>query len=166
MPGQALQNQVWTWSAVLYDGTHTLADSAGLSLSVHDPTGALASGFPVVSPAIIHDSLGKYHYPWTVPAVAMQGVWSAVWSGTLTITGTLATFEDNLNVTAGYCSLLDVKQRLSGDVPNMDTKFDATLTTHIFDTCDGINSEIASMRAQPDGYTILPGAPTSRRYTG
>jgi hypothetical protein len=67
---------------------------------------------------------------------------------------------------SAYCSLADVKQRMSGDVPTMSTAFDNTITALITDISDTIDDEIRQLRAQPDGWTILPGSPTTRRYTG
>ena len=67
---------------------------------------------------------------------------------------------------AMFCTLGDFKSRVGGDVPNMDGSFDTTIITHIIDVCDGINTEVQTMRAQPEGWGFLPGAAATRRYTG
>ena len=65
-----------------------------------------------------------------------------------------------------FCSVGDFKMRIGGDVPNMDGSFDSTILAHIADVCDGINTEVQTMRAQPEGWTFLPGTPGQRRFTG
>lgn len=79
-----------------------------------------------------------------------------------------------------YCTLLDVKYRLTGDVPNMGTDFDTTIGSIIPMVSGEFDREIALVRGQRyPGYVIANGAfvgqswtPTSpqptatRRYTG
>jgi hypothetical protein len=66
----------------------------------------------------------------------------------------------------GYCSLLDVKQRQTGDVPVQSSAFDATILDAIAEVSDLINGEVRNLRGEPEGWSFLPGTPTVSRYTG
>ncbi len=80
---------------------------------------------------------------------------------------------------SGYCTLLDVKNRLTGDVPNMGADFDETITAIIPMVSGEFDREVGLVRGQRyPGYVIANGAfagqvwvPTSpapsetRRYT-
>lgn len=67
---------------------------------------------------------------------------------------------------SAYCTVLDVKQRMSGDVPTMSSAFDTTITGLIADISDMIDDEVRQVRGEPDGWTFLAGSPVTRRYTG
>jgi len=82
MPNVA-QGGTYTWTATIRDGNGDLADCADLALAIADPDGEPLIGFPVSAPAIVHDSLGEYHYEWDVEADAQLGVYDADWSGTV-----------------------------------------------------------------------------------
>ena len=64
-----------------------------------------------------------------------------------------------------YCSLSDVKQRMSGDAPVASAAWDATITSAIGMVTDTINQEVRQQRGQGEGWSFLPGTPTTRRYT-
>ncbi len=64
------------------------------------------------------------------------------------------------------CTVLQVKQRMSGDVPNMGTDWDATIADAIVDASATIEEEVRLVRSQPEGWSFVPGSPTTRRYTG
>ena len=66
----------------------------------------------------------------------------------------------------GYCSLLDVKQLMTGDVPVQSSAFDATITNVIEQVSDLIDQEVRNLRGQPEGWSFLPGSDTASRYTG
>lgn len=80
---QVAQAGTYTWNAVIRDGNSDLADSADLTLTLTDPDGNVLAGFPVDVPPIVHDSLGEYHYVWSVPGGATRGVYDAEWTGTV-----------------------------------------------------------------------------------
>lgn len=80
---QVAQGGSHTWTATIRDGDGDLADSADLSFTIADPDGDELAGFPVVSPVIVHDSLGEYHYAWEVDEGAALGVYEADWAGTV-----------------------------------------------------------------------------------
>jgi hypothetical protein len=64
------------------------------------------------------------------------------------------------------CTLAQIKQRLYADQPVMSGQFDAVLTDAIVEVTDMIVQEIRQQRGEPEGWTFLPGAPVTRRYTG
>ena len=66
----------------------------------------------------------------------------------------------------GYCSLLDVKQLMTGDVPVQSSACDATITNVIEQVSDLIDQEVRNLRGQPEGWSFLPGSDTASRYTG
>lgn len=67
---------------------------------------------------------------------------------------------------SAYCVLADVKTRMSGDVPTVSAAWDATITSAIAMVSDMIDAEVRNLRGQGEGWTFLPGTPTTRRYTG
>lgn len=64
------------------------------------------------------------------------------------------------------CTLLQVKQRMSGDVPVIGAEWDATITDAIGMVTDLINEELRQVRGQAEGWSFIAGAPATRRYTG
>lgn len=66
----------------------------------------------------------------------------------------------------GYCSLLDVKQLMTGDVPTSSDAWDTTIGNVIDQVTDLINAEVRNLRGQPEGWSFLPGTDTASRYTG
>ena len=67
---------------------------------------------------------------------------------------------------SAYCSLADVKTRMSGDVPTVSADWDTTTTAAIAMVSDMIDEEVRNIRGQGEGWTFLPGTPVTRRYTG
>jgi hypothetical protein len=65
-----------------------------------------------------------------------------------------------------YCTLDDVKMRMTGDAPAMSADWDVTITDAIGMASDLIDAEVRQLRCQAEGWTFLPGTPTTRRYTG
>jgi hypothetical protein len=66
---------------------------------------------------------------------------------------------------SAYCSLSDVKGRMSGDVPTVSDAWDATITAAIGMVSDMIDQEVRQLRGQGEGWSFLPGTPVTRRYT-
>ncbi len=68
---------------------------------------------------------------------------------------------------SSYCTLDDIKHRLSGDVANMGGDFDATITAIITQVSAEFDREVAKARGQTyPGFTIVSaGTPVTRRYT-
>ncbi len=60
-----------------------LADPQTLSLTLRTSAGATLAGFPVGIPPIVRDSLGRYHYDWSIPLAQALGTYTALWSGTV-----------------------------------------------------------------------------------
>jgi hypothetical protein len=54
-----------------------LTDAAGLSLTLHPPTGA--SGSPIIDSSPVRDSQGMYHSDQVIPLAAAAGLWTARW---------------------------------------------------------------------------------------
>lgn len=67
---------------------------------------------------------------------------------------------------SAYCTLDDVKKRMSGDVPTSSGAWDATITDAITMVSDLIDEEVRQLRGQPEGWSFLPATPVTRRYTG
>ncbi len=67
---------------------------------------------------------------------------------------------------SAYCSLSDVKSRMSGDAPSMSDAWDTTITAAITMVSDLIDQEVRQVRGQGEGWSFLPGTPVTRRYTG
>ena len=65
-----------------------------------------------------------------------------------------------------YCTVLDVKQRMSGGVPVQSGAFDEVLNDAIIEVSDLINGEVRNIRGQGEGWSFLPKLPTTSRYTG
>jgi hypothetical protein len=65
-----------------------------------------------------------------------------------------------------YCTVEDVKQRQSGDVPTNSDAFDLTMADAIAEVSDLINEEVRNVRGQGEGWSFLPGTRTTSRYTG
>jgi hypothetical protein len=66
----------------------------------------------------------------------------------------------------GYCTVDDVKQRMTGDQPAMSGAFDGVLASAIDEVSDMIDAEVRNLRGQGEGWTFLAGTPTVSRYTG
>ena len=123
---QVAQGGTYTWTATIRDGNGDLADSSDLSLTIADPDGTELAGFPVVSPAIVHDSLGEYHYVWSVSGAATLGVYDADWAGT--VDGLAVGGSDSVEVVLSgsispylsYATRADVTAELSK--PETDTR--------------------------------------------
>lgn len=61
-----------------------LADPTNLSLTFTDSLGVPQAGFPVTYPgSIIKDSIGRYHYDYTIPLSLPLGTYYSIWSGIL-----------------------------------------------------------------------------------
>ena len=59
-------------------------DPSNITLEIRDSLGDAIAGFPVVYPGtIVKDSVGQYHYSWTVPSGLAVGTYYAVWSAIL-----------------------------------------------------------------------------------
>ena len=171
------QGSVGTLDAVVTDLLGDAVDWDVLpppTITVQTPLGVVQAGFPTTV-GFVHDGLGLYHFFWTVPLAQPISTYDVRFDGK--VAGVDWSGWDSVQVVAAgtlpagmYCSLADVKVRLAGDVPNMDSSFDASITDIIIDVCDGINSEVGGMRSQSgaasDNYSFLPTAPTTRRYTG
>lgn len=171
--GQVAQGSSYTWPAVLRDAGGALADAADLTLVVTGPTGAVVAGFPVAVPPIVHDATGLYHYVWAVPLTAPLGLYSATWSGILDVSAVAVSGYDSVVVTevppiatAAYCTVEQVKQRMSGDVPVVSTAWDSVISDAIAEVSDLINEEVRNVRGQAPGWSFLPGVPVTSRYTG
>ena len=65
-----------------------------------------------------------------------------------------------------YCTVEQVKQRETGDTPVASGAFDATIGDAITEIGDLIDREVRNLRGQGEGWSFLPGAPVTRRYTG
>jgi hypothetical protein len=64
------------------------------------------------------------------------------------------------------CTLLQVKQRMTGDAPVMDGSWDTTIGDAITMVTSLINEEVAEVRGQPEGWAfVTDGVPVTRRYT-
>lgn len=108
------------------------ADDPSLTLTVVAPLGATVAGFPVGIPPIVRDSLGVYHYDWTVPALLAVGNYTATWNAT--VDGANASGSEQVEVVAagsvsvsvGWPMLEELKQVL--DVTSDDWDGDDTNT--------------------------------------
>jgi hypothetical protein len=59
-------------------------DPTNLSLAIKDLFGTPIAGFPIAYPGdIIRDSVGNYHYDWSVPSLLPLGGYTAVWDAIL-----------------------------------------------------------------------------------
>lgn len=69
---------------------------------------------------------------------------------------------------SSYCTLGDVKHRLSGDVANMGSDFDTAITDIITMVSSEFDREVAQVRGQIyPGFTVVGGGTAvARRYTG
>lgn len=63
-------------------------------------------------------------------------------------------------------TVLEVKQRMSGDQPVMDGAYDTTIEDAIGQVTDLLNEEIRNLRGEPEGWTFVVGTPVVSRYTG
>ena len=79
---------------------------------------------------------------------------------------TFSAYSAVTSVGPAYCTVLDVKQRQTGDVPVQSGAFDATILDAIVEVSDLINGEVRNIRGEPEGWSFLPGTPTVSRYTG
>jgi len=68
---------------------------------------------------------------------------------------------------SAYCTLADVKNRLTGDVPNMGADFDTTITSIITQVSAEFDREVAQARSQayPGFVIVSAGTSVVRRYT-
>lgn len=67
------------------NGSGQSVDPTNVTLTLKDSLGATVSGFPVTyNPgAIVKDSIGHYHYDWTVPVGFPLGTYTAQWDAIL-----------------------------------------------------------------------------------
>ena len=148
-------------------------DAPDLTLTIVDSLSVVVPGFgfPVGIPPIIHDGLGAYHYEWSVPIGLAVGDYTANWLAT--VDSTPATGSEIIEVVApgdvdtdAYCTLSDVKQRLSGDIPNMGTEYDSTITAKCMEVRRIIDRNVAKARGIRNRWSfIADGAATVRRFT-
>jgi hypothetical protein len=67
---------------------------------------------------------------------------------------------------SAYCTVDQVKQRETGDVPTESNAWDGVIESLIEERSDLIDQEVRQLRGQGEGWTFLPGSPVTRRYTG
>ena len=73
-----------TISLDVRNGSGSPTDPTGLTLSVNDSFGTPQAGFPVVYPGtIVKDSVGSYHYIWSVPGGQAIDGYTAIWNAVL-----------------------------------------------------------------------------------
>src|SRR4051794_1120368 len=65
-----------------YDGGPA-TDPTGLSLSILDPSSNPVDDSPFSGGDLVHVATGQYSFTWNVPLDATEGVYTAVWSGTI-----------------------------------------------------------------------------------
>lgn len=150
-------------------GSGSPADAPDATLTIVDSLGATVSGFPVAIPPIVRDDIGAYHYAWSVPIAQAIDSYVATWSGT--VDGATATGSELVEVVAvggvvtdTYCSLSDVKQRASGDLPNMGTQYDAVITAKCVEQTAAIDRMVGQARGIRGAWSFVADATASARY--
>ncbi len=65
-----------------------------------------------------------------------------------------------------YCTVDQVKQRMSGDVPTVSDAFDGVISDAIDDVSDMIDQEVRNLRGEGEGWSFLPATQATYRYSG
>ena len=169
---RVVQGGVVTLSAVTGHADGSPVDAPDITLTILDPSGDALAGFPVAIPPIVHGGTGEYSYAWSVSATATLGDYEATWSAT--VDGVTATGSDVVEVAApgtvsavGYCTLTDVKARISGDLPNMGTEYDVVLAAKCIEATRDIDRMVAQARGVRGAWSfVADAAPSARAFTG